>query len=757
MAIQSTDEQNSPAPSGKSSAILGAAVPRIDGPLKTSGIARYSADFNLPRMVYAIPVCATIGSGRITQLDTSRAQGMRGVLKVYSYGHVPKLYRPDPSGKAWISEGRMPFEDETILYNGQYVALVVAETMDQARQAAAAVKVAYATTPTNVSPDLKPELDGKLDVQSKRGDAEQAFAGGPVTVDEVYVTPVETHNPIELHATVADYDGHNFTIYESTQGIENAQVAMAQMLGVPLENVRIVMQFLGSGFGGKLAPWPHAPLAAAASRDLNRPVKVVVDRHMMFTNVGHRPRTTQRVRLSATPDGKLNCIWQDYTSNVSLIDGDHGEGCGEATPSLWSTPNLLVRDTHSKRNIGHSMAMRGPGAVPGLFATESALNELAVKLNMDPIQLRLLNEPAIDESKNKPFSSRHMKECLTVGAERFGWKDYDRAIGSMKRDNLVLGWGLACAQWGSGRAGVKTRVSLLDDGTARVFCGTQDIGTGTYTIFAQVVHARTGIPMEKISVSLGDTKLPSGPMSGGSVVTGSVVPAVDLGAKGAAQQMLKVASQSTSGPLSKKPVDQLELTDGYVHLKGSAASSGMRFEQVLQQQNVRAVTSEGNMEGTDRDPAAQKFAFHSFGVHFAEVEYDPGIARMRVSRITSVIDVGKIINEKAARNQMEGAIMMGIGMALFEETQYDPRNGRPTNNNLADYIVATNPDTPQIDVHFLDYPDTNLSSIGARGVGEIGLAGIAPAITAAIYQATGVRKRELPVRIEDLLPPMRQA
>ena len=270
---------------------------------------------------------------------------------------------------------------------------------------------------------------------------------------------------------------------------------MAQMLGVPLENVRIVMQFLGSGFGGKLAPWPHAPLAAAAARDLNRPVKLVVDRHMMFSNVGHRPRTMQRVRLSAGADGRLNCIWHDYVSNTSFVPDDDGEGCGEATPSLWSTPNLLVRDALAPRNIGKSMAMRGPGAVPGLFATESALNELAAKLRMDPVQLRLINEPAIDESKGKPFSSRHMRECLTVGAERFGWQGYNPQVASMKRDGLVRGWGVGCASWGSGRAGVKSRVNMNDDGTVRVVCGTQDIGTGTYTIFAQVVHARLGVPM----------------------------------------------------------------------------------------------------------------------------------------------------------------------------------------------------------------------------------------------------------------------
>ena len=740
-------------------AILGAAVPRIDGPLKTSGTARYSADFNLPRMVYAIPVCATIGSGRITSLDTRKAEGMRGVLKVYSHGHVPRLYRSGPGG-GQVGESRLPFEDETVYYSGQYVAMVVAETMDQARAAAAAVKVQYAATQPNVSYNLSDGFSGKMSTKSERGDVEQAFAAGPVTIDETYVTPIETHNPIELHAIVADWDGRSFTLYEATQGISNAKDALAEMLGVPQENVRVVMQFLGSGFGGKLFPWQHSPLAAAAARDLNRPVKFVVDRHMMFTNVGHRPRTVQRVRLSATPDGKLTGIWHEYASDSSILD-EKGENCGEATALLWSSPNVRVRAAVVNRNIGTPTPMRGPGAVPGLYATESAMNELAVKLNMDPVQLRLTNDTLTDQSNGKPFSSRHLRECLTQGAERFGWSKYNPRIGSMKvdgkKDGLILGWGVGAASWGAGRAAVDTRVSMNDDGTVRVACGTQDIGTGTYTIFAQVVHARTGVPMDRIAVVLGDTKLPPGPMSGGSITTGSVLPSIDDASKAAAGQLLKIATSGKQAPFTGRKGDELALTNGYVHLKTGAPESGVRFEKVLQDANMRSAIGDASTQGTGHSEAAKKFSFHSFGAHFAEVEYDPGIARLRVSRVVSVIDVGKIINQGPARNQVEGAIVMGVGMALFEATEYDQRNGRPTNNNLADYLMSTNPDTPEIDVSFLDYPDLAISSFGARGVGEIGLAGVAPAIAAAVYHATGVRKRELPVRIEDLLPPMRTA
>ncbi len=745
------------ATNGNPASILGAAVPRIDGPLKTTGTARYSADFDLPRMVYAIPVCATIGKGTITRLDRSTAEKMRGVLRVYSYGNMPRLYRCNPAdGGAHVDETRPPLSDQDVHYNEQYVALVVAETMDQARAAAAAVVVEYAVEQPNVSRDLSDGFSGKMDVKSERGDVEKAFAAGPVTVDETYITPIETHNPIEMHAVVADWDGRNFTLYETTQGVANSKAVMAQMLGVPPENVRVVMKFLGSGFGGKLFPWTHVPLAGAAARDLNRPVKLVVDRRMMFSNVGHRARTMQHVQLSATPDGRLTSTSQDYVNDSSILE-DRGENCGEATPLLWSSPNLRVRAAIVNRNIGTPTAMRGPGAVPGLFATESAMDELAVKLKMDPVQLRLINEPALDESKGKPFSSRHMKECLTVGAEKFGWSKRTPEVGSMKRDGLTIGWGVAAASWGSGRSGTDTRVSLLNDGTVRVSCATQDIGTGTYTIFAQVVHAETGIPMDRIAVVLGDTTLPPGPMSGGSMVTGSVLPSIKDAADAAVGQMLKLATSLKQSPFASQKSSDLAFTEGYVHAKSSPAQSGVPFEKILRDADVRAASGDGNSAPSHADKDAGQYSFHSFGAHFAEIEYDPGIARIRVSRFVSVIDVGRIINMRAARNQVEGAIMMGVGMALFEQTEFDPRNARVTNSNLADYIVSTNPDTPEIDVTYLDYPDLHLSSFGSRGVGEIGLAGVAPAITAAIYHATGVRKRELPVRIEDLLPPMRTA
>ena len=364
-------------------------LPRVDGPLKVTGSAKYTSDHNLPGMLYAVPVCATIAKGTITAIDSNRAQSMPGVKAVYTRQNIGKLFEPclpqDFSGI--LDERRPPFEDDTIRYYGQYVAAVVASTFEQAVAAANAVKVTYQSEKPDVRTHL--ESDEKPKVDSQRGDPDKAFGSAAVKVDETYVTPTETHNPIELHSSVAAWDGQNFTLYETSQAVVNHRDVMAQVLGVQPENVRVISRFLGSGFGGKLWPWTHCMIAASAARNLNRPVKLVVTRDMMFQSVGHRPRTQQRVRLGATPDGKLVSMMHDSLNHTSILD-DYSEGCSEATAYSYSTPNLRATSGMVRRNVGTPTSMRGPGAVPGLFALESAMDELAVKLNMDPVKLRIL-------------------------------------------------------------------------------------------------------------------------------------------------------------------------------------------------------------------------------------------------------------------------------------------------------------------------------------------------------------------------------
>jgi xanthine dehydrogenase YagR molybdenum-binding subunit len=748
-----------------STRIVGKDRPRIDGPLKVTGRAVYTSDHHFPGMLFAVPVSSTIARGKIEKLDTSAAEKMPGVRAIYHRENIGKLFRVAVSfgGDNWsmLDETRPPFEDDVIRYYGQYVALVVADTFEQAGAAADAVKVTYHREEPNVDPELGVErLDGvrkkggsspkdleNAKIQSERGEPEAAFAQAPVQVDATYSLPAETHNPIELHSTVALWDGSSFTLYDTTQAVVNARNVLAQMLGVPKENVRVLSKFLGSGFGGKLWPWTHCALAAAAARDLGKPVKLVINRRTMFQCVGHRPRIQQRVRLGATREGKLTSLRHEYVNHTSILD-DYEESCGEGTPHMYSVPNLRVTSALARRNVGTPTSMRGPGAVPGLYATESAMNELAVLLQMDPVQLRLANEPEIDEGTKLPFSSRHLRECLTTGAEKFGWAKRTPAVGSMKRDGLTLGWGMASCTWIAKRFGCTARVELRDDGTASVSTATQDIGTGTYTVLAQLTAEKLHIPVEKVEVILGDSSLPEGPVSGGSMVTASVIPAVMAAAAKAAESLLGVAVKTPGSKFAGKNPTDLTFQEG--HVQGKDGGDGVSFQDILRQAKMRSVSGQGSSASTFSDPKPQ-FSTHSFGVHFVEVTWQQETARLHVNRVLTVIDAGRIVNPLAGRNQIEGAVVMGIGMALFEATNYEHGTGAPINSNFADYIVAVNADVPKLDVIFLDYPDLHLNELGARGIGEIGLAGIAAAITSAIHHATGFRARKLPVMIEDLL------
>ncbi len=744
----------------KTQSPLGIKTPRVDGPLKVSGRAQYASDFHFPGTLYAVPVEATIANGRLTKLDPAAAEEMPGVRAIFHRGNIGQIFRAvqREGMEGIIDERRPPFDDDVIRYYGQYIALAVADTFETAKAAADVVRATYQEKKPNVATDLQADDDppkvntsfGPMERrQSERGDAKKAFTKAAVKIDQTYVTPLVTHNPIELQGATASWDGDSVTVYEESQGIFNMRSVIAQMFGLPKENVRIITKFVGSGFGSKLWPWTHCALAVAAARELGAPVKLVISRKMMFQTVGHRPRTQQRVRLGATKTGKLVSLQHDYVYSKSILD-DYQEDCGEATAFQYSVPNLRVEFGRAARHTGSPTPMRGPGAVPGLYATESALNELAAELEIDPVKLRVLNEPKTDESLGKPFSSRHQLECFEVGAKKFGWAKRQAAIGSMKRDGLILGWGMAGCAWTAGRFPAEVNLRLRDDGTVRVACGTQDIGTGTYTILAQLAAEKTGVALDKVEVALGDTSLPEGPVSGGSMVTGSLIPAVYSAAEKMCEALFKIAVNTPGSPFEKQKTESLSFSDGRVFAKKGGPTKGVPFRDLLRRANVHFVSGNGKSEGTFGE-ANSKLSKHSYGCHFVEVTWQPAIAQLRVSRVVTVIDAGRIINPLAGRNQIEGAVVMGIGMALLEETEYDPRNGAPINSNLADYMVAVNADIPPIDVTFLDYPDKAVNELGARGIGEIGLAGIAAAITDATYHATGVRVRELPIRIEDLL------
>jgi len=732
--------------------IIGGSISRIDGPKKVSGGAMYTSDHHFEGMLYAVPVSSTIAAGTVTKLDLSRAEKMPGVRAILHADNMPKLFRvSDPN--LHIDEKRPPLADKEVRYYGQYVAAVIADTFEQATAAADAVTVSYNAKPHNVSEELSAE---KWNTDSQRGDVEKALGSAPIKIDETYVTPAETHNVIELHASVATYEKGVYTLYETTQSITNQQNVTMAMLGEPRENVRIIARFLGSGFGSKLWPWPHCFIAAAGAKQLGRPVKLVLSRKQNFEAAGHRPLTQQRIQLGAAQDGKLLSLSQDFVNHTSIAD-NYKEDCGEATPFLYSTENLRIRSSLAKRNVGTPTPMRGPGAVPGLFALESAMDELAIKLKIDPVQLRIMNEPKIDESNGLPFSSRHMVECLQTGAEKFGWNKRTAEIGSMKgEDGKILGWGVAACSWLALRFPTEITVELKADGTARAACGTQDIGTGTYTVIAQLISQETGIPLDKIDVVIGDSNLPPGPLSGGSAVTASMVDSTFQAVREARKAVIDLAVKTPNSPLLNRKPDDLVFANGMVGPAGTTGaadgSTSLPFGRVIEMAGSASVTGKGKSGGGFVDPLKKKYSLHSFGAHFIEISWQPETARIRVERVVTVIDGGKVINHKTATNQIEGAVVMGVGMALFEKTFYDPRNGAAINSNLADYVVATHADSPpKMDVTFVEYPDTVFNEVGARGLGEIGLAGTAAAIANAVYHATGVRVRKLPIGIEELL------
>ncbi len=500
---------------------------------------------------------------------------------------------------------------------------------------------------------------------------------------------------MEMHATIAVWDGKKFTLYETSQGVMNHQTVMAQVLGVPSENLEVITRFLGSGFGGKLFPWPHSALAAAAARQLNRPVKLVVSRKMMFSNVGHRPRTQQRMRLGATPDGKLVSLAHDYLNHTSFIDDITRKlRRSHALPLLRPQPPRLLRPGQAQRRHPHPHARprRRPRPLRPRVRHGRARHQAQHGPRRLPPRPRHPHRRRQATSPSPPATSRNASQ---LGAEKFGWSKRTPQVGSMRKGDLILGWGVACASWGAGRGVAEATLSLRDDGTARVSSGTQDIGTGTYTVIAQVVSDKTGIPTSKIDVVLGSSSLVPGPMSGGSTATATVIPAVADAADAAIQQPAQRRRRAArTRPSKARKPNSLTLSAGRVHDKGKDPATGVPFDQILKAANVASANGDGKSGGLGSDTKARDYSTHSFGAQFVEVEWDPGIARLRVSRVVSVIDGGRIINPKTAANQIAGAVVMGIGMGLFEQTIYDPRNGHPINDNFADYIVPTPADCP---------------------------------------------------------------
>jgi xanthine dehydrogenase YagR molybdenum-binding subunit len=566
-----------------------------------------------------------------------------------------------------------------------------------------------------------------------------------VTVDAIYRIARENHNPMEPHATVAAWDGDRLNLWSKSQFVVNEQAEIAAVFGLPVGHVHVTCPFVGGGFGTTLRTWPHVTIAAIAARHVNRPVKLVLTRKQMFHTTGHRPRTMQRVALGAGPDGKLSAIVHEGTGETSRYE-QFVEALTTITSYLYACPNVRSSYRLAPTDTGTPTYMRGPGEASGIFAVECAMDELAVALNMDPVALRLVNEPAIDEGENRPFSSRSLKACLEQGAARFGWSRRDQRARSMRDGRLLIGWGMASATYPAFQAPARARARLRGNGPAEVETASCDMGPGTYTSMTQVAADALGLPPEQVSFQLGRSDFPAAPPHGGSMTMASVGAAVQAAALAVREKAVQAAIADARSPLFGAAVADIDAADGRLFVASDPTRAESYAAIVARHGTIEAEAARGRGEDVQK-----RFSMHAFGAVFAEVSVDPDLGIVRVRRAVGAYGCGRVINPRLARSQCTGGMIGGIGMALMEQTVLDARDGRPVNGSMADYLVPVNLDVNELDAIFVEEHDPYVGSLGVKGLGEIALIGIAPAIANAVYHATGKRIRELPIRLDDLL------
>lgn len=748
--------------------LLGTRYSRLDGKLKTTGGATYALEHPVKNLTYAVLVQSTIPAGRVVKVDATQAAAAPGVLMV--------LTPEDDLGLKVASDWygnrpeNQPFNPlpRDVSFNGQATAAVIAETLEQATEAARLVKVSYEETPPVMSLDDPNAGDGKVvDMLTVAwGDAEAAFAEAPVKIEAEYRTPREYHVPIEPHGLTVKWEGDFLTVWEPSQWTHGMARTYAEWFGIPYENVRIVSPFIGGGFGSKAMGYAYSAVAAAAARTLGRPVKLAVTRPQTFTAYGGRAATKQTIRIGATENGVLQAIVHNGASETSVF-ADFPEQTGAATPLLYAVPNLSTRHRLIPVNTVTPGALRAPGKNPSAFGLESAIEELAYAIGMDPLELRLKNYADHDYQSGKPWSTRRLREALTEGAEAFGWSRRSHAPRSMRDGRQLVGWGIGCGCFPVLTAASEALIRVLGDGSVEVVSGAIDMGQGTYTILAQTAAEALGVPTEQIAVRLGDSSLPGATVAGGSMLAGAITGAVHKAATAAREELIGLALNDARSPFRETGANTLTLADGRIAVpSGEGPSltlaelmSALGRESIEAQRNTlpegangpedhrRSWTTMANIQG----PTAGDLSMHSWCAHFVEVKVDEDFGTVRVSRVVSAFDCGRLYNPKLAESQWRGGIIMGIGQALLEEGLVDARNGRVINNNLGDYLVPTNADVPHIQVISVGIPDHDASVLGGKGVGEVGIVGVAPAIANAVFHATGKRVRDLPITLEKLI------
>jgi len=734
--------------------IIGAPINRVDAWAKVSGGARYSAEHPVDNLAHAVMVTSTVPNGRVTRIDAGEAEGLPGVLYIMTHENALRLPQETKAGKVSPPIGRVLslLQDDQVHYNNQPIAVVVAETFEQAREAAARLRIEYERTPAQLDfEEAKqhthpPEkvLTQKPDTQ--RGDLQAGLLSGSARIDVTYRTPVENHNPIEPHATIAAWDGDHLTLYDSTQYMKGVQRTVAGTLGIPEDKVTALCPYVGGGFGCKGSVWSHVVLAAMAAKGAGRPVKLVLDRNQMFGPVGARPVTDQRMRLAAMSDGRLTATAHDTVAYTSMIE-DWIEPCGLMTRMMYEVPNEETTHRLARMNLGTPTFMRAPGEASGSFALESSMDELAYELGIDPLQLRLQNYTERDPGKDLPFSSKSLRQCYEAGAERFGWSRRNPQPRSMREGDKLVGWGMATCTYPTNRSKGAASATIDADGMVVVRSSTQDLGTGTYTVMTQVAADALGLPVERVRFELGDSRLPEAPVSGGSTTVASVAPAVKAAAHALKLKLVGIAVGDERSPLHGALADEVEIDGGRLFLRSDPAKGESMTDIVVRHGGADI----GVRAEADPGDASKKYSMHAFGAVFVEVHVDEALGTVCVPRVVGAYGVGKLMNAKTGHSQLMGGIVFGLGMALFEETVFDLRDGRAVNGNLAEYHVPVNADIGSIEVEVVEEDDPHVNPLGAKGIGEIGITGVAAAVANAVYHATGKRIRELPITLDKLL------
>jgi xanthine dehydrogenase YagR molybdenum-binding subunit len=739
--------------------LVGEPMNRVDGHAKVTGDARYAGDTSLEGLVYGVLIISTIPSGRVLAIDSEEVETFPGVLAVLTPANAPRL--PHGSMEVQMQKPMMGadrrvhlLQEDTIYYSGQPVGVVIAETFEQATYAAQLAHVSYETHEpvldfiAQQKHAYKPSSLGALPepVDSSVGDVDAGLKSADVIVEEVYQTQVQTHNPMEPHSIVAVWYGDHLTLHDSTQGIFSVQQRMATLFDMKPDHIHVLSTYTGGAFGSKGSPWSHVGLAALAARQIGRPVKLVLARQQVFGPVGIRGEARQTITLGAKQDGELTAIRHETVAQTSLFD-EFVETAGVATRLIYQSPNIATSHRMIRLNMGTPTYARAPGEAPGMFALESTLDELAYKLDMDPLELRLRNYAKQDPTMKKPWSSKSLRECYLQGAERFGWSARNRQPGVTRDGNALVGFGMATATYPAITMPASARARLDSNGIATVQSGTQEIGTGNATVMSQIAADALGVTKDCLRFEWGSTDLPPSPLSVGSWTASSTGSAVYQAAHDLRNKLIALAIQDSESPLYNAQADQVKAHDGRLFLD-SDPNKGESSTTLMQRHHLNMLEANAT---TKPGLAQQHYSMHAFGAHFAEVRVDADLGTIHVARFVSAFGIGRVLNVKTARSQLRGGIVWGIGLALLENTVSDPRYGRIVNNDLAEYHVPVNADVQQIEIILVDEDDPHVNPIGVKGAGEIGMVGAAGAIANAVYHATRRRIHELPITLDKLL------